>query len=265
MRNRTGQSEDLEHPIFDYDSSGTQCLDTLQDTISENNPDGLYTPEWKNRYWERPLGIEHLQWGRFGYLNCGFSARSSCRDAARVGQLWANNGEWPGHGRLISEEYVRRARTWVYPESYSWAPYGYTLWLWYSDDVDPSVSQMAGANAQCTTMSMIHDAVIVSLGQDDYDNCDAVWEYSKYAIVSAEDLHRLRHNASSFYGTGFDEIMAASSFLRAKRAAARAQFSEAEILGLRGFVANNTQNFEQRELDAINRRFVKLGAEPVSR
>eukprot|EP00729_Bicosta_minor_P005841 gene5841-94_t len=158
----TGQSKDLRHPVFDYDANGQNCLDSLQDTVSENNPDGLWTTAWKNKYWAEPLGLEHMQWGRQQYLNCGYSARSSCRDAARVGQLWNNNGFWPGHGQLLSVEFARRARTWVFPDSLSWAPYGYTLWLWINDEIDPEVGMMGGANAQCTLFSPEQNAVVVS-------------------------------------------------------------------------------------------------------
>lgn len=37
----TGQSKDLRHPVFDYDANGQNCLDSLQDTVSENNPGAL--------------------------------------------------------------------------------------------------------------------------------------------------------------------------------------------------------------------------------
>ena len=60
--------------------------------------------------------IEHTQWGRGNELPCGSGCRSSCRDAARVGQLWANKGYWPGFGRdnrLMPESYANKAQSWV--------------------------------------------------------------------------------------------------------------------------------------------------------
>jgi hypothetical protein len=58
--------------------------------------------------------MEHTKWGTSlggdgspGYLNCGFSAKMSCRDSARAAQLWANNGAWVVNGteqQLIGEE-----------------------------------------------------------------------------------------------------------------------------------------------------------------
>ena len=32
-----------------YDALGSVCLDTLQDFIAENNPDGMSPREWKDR------------------------------------------------------------------------------------------------------------------------------------------------------------------------------------------------------------------------
>ena len=34
----TGQSDNLDDPEFQYDSSGTACLDTVADFFAENNP-----------------------------------------------------------------------------------------------------------------------------------------------------------------------------------------------------------------------------------
>ena len=48
----TGRSPNIADPQFEYDASGLECLDTLQDFISQNNHDGLSAVEWKNRYWQ---------------------------------------------------------------------------------------------------------------------------------------------------------------------------------------------------------------------
>ena len=70
----TGESSDLSAPTFSYDTLGDRCLDTLTDFIQENNPDNLPTAEeWKDRHWQRPLGLEHSRWesGGGGTLPCG--------------------------------------------------------------------------------------------------------------------------------------------------------------------------------------------------
>jgi hypothetical protein len=55
----TGQSDDMSDPTFSYDSSGRDCLDTIQDFIATNNPEGLSAIEWKNKYWAKELGMEN--------------------------------------------------------------------------------------------------------------------------------------------------------------------------------------------------------------
>ena len=42
----TGTSPDIQSPQYSYDTLGTNCLDTLQDFIMQNNPDGLTTSDW---------------------------------------------------------------------------------------------------------------------------------------------------------------------------------------------------------------------------
>jgi hypothetical protein len=251
----TGESKDLRHPVFDYDASGQKCLDSLQDTVSENNPDGLWATAWKDKHWAEPLGLEHMQWGKKESLRCGASARSSCRDAARVGQLWNNNGFWPGHGQLISEEYARRARTWVFPGSFAWAPYGYTLWLWINDEIDAEVGMMGGANAQCTLFAPEQNAVIVSFGMDDQDDCEDVWQASKYAIVD------WGNNANASFVK--NKIRNANATKSSLHQASFKKFSEQDILNIREFARTNAGDFNAQELEFINQRLQKLGANPI--
>jgi hypothetical protein len=56
---------------YKYDTTGVQCLDTLQEYIAHNNPDGLTAERWKDKYWREPLGLEHQNWG-LGALQCKF-------------------------------------------------------------------------------------------------------------------------------------------------------------------------------------------------
>jgi CubicO group peptidase (beta-lactamase class C family) len=108
----TGESDDLAQPEWEYDTAGRRCLDTLSDFIEENNPEGVSAEEWKDRKWTGPLGIEHSTWtsGASGTLPCGSGAVMSCRDLARTALLWTNNGQWPEHGQLVSEEHISAGR-----------------------------------------------------------------------------------------------------------------------------------------------------------
>jgi CubicO group peptidase (beta-lactamase class C family) len=138
----TGTSPNIEEPRYSYDTLGTNCLDTLQDFISQNNPDGLSTVDWMQRFYFDKLGVEHSQWLPLaGDLLCGFSADTSCRDLARFGQLWANSGVWPdatggAPEQLMQRDFAVEGRTHVFPNS--GRDYGYTLPLSSSDPVDPT-------------------------------------------------------------------------------------------------------------------------------
>jgi len=46
----TGTSKDIADPVYTYDTLGTNCLDTLQEFITQNNPEGLGATEWKDKY-----------------------------------------------------------------------------------------------------------------------------------------------------------------------------------------------------------------------
>ena len=66
---------------------------------------------------------------------------------------------------MIPVEYTRKARSDIFPDAIdSWGAYGYTLWLWLDDDVDPDVFMMAGADAQCTFVSVKWSVVLTSFG-----------------------------------------------------------------------------------------------------
>jgi len=252
----TGQSPDLKNPTFLYDMTGIDCLDTIQDFIRLNNKEGLSAEAWKDKYWAEPLGMEHMQWGSFGgYLDCGFSAQSSCRDAARVGQLWANEGAWAGAGQMIPVEYTRKARSDIFPDAIdSWGAYGYTLWLWLDDDVDPDVFMMAGADAQCTFVSVKWSVVLTSFGYDIYENCYSVWANTKYHIVPKS--HPLRN--ATLKELTEEELAMQASF------AQKLWDAEVETLGdFREYVLGHQSQYSSEQLDRISSRIVEAGGDPL--
>jgi CubicO group peptidase (beta-lactamase class C family) len=184
----TGLSDDpVSNPTFEMDSDGTRCLDTLSDFIAENNPDRLDEVEWMETYFLNRLGMEHFSWQasppRGGYLHCGYSSQTSCRDLARNAQLWVNNGVWQGE-RLIEESHLQQARSWQFPNS--GGEYGYLSWLQTSDDVDENVVSWHGTYTQCAFSSIAQQAVVISMGDGPEDGleCLKVWQAAKYALVA---------------------------------------------------------------------------------
>eukprot|EP00729_Bicosta_minor_P006994 gene6994-11262_t len=179
----TGTSKDIADPVYTYDTLGTNCLDTLQEFITQNNPEGLSATEWKDKYWADVLGMEHMKWGTGPTLQCGFTSTTSCRDLARVAQFWLNDGVWAagaGPSQVMNAEYARKGRTNVFPNKGK--DYGYTLWREEGvfpgallmcmfclpplpDPVDPNAAHFNGLFAQCSA-------------------CKPIWKASRNAIVS---------------------------------------------------------------------------------
>ena len=181
----TGRSSNLDNPRFSYDTFGTSCLDALHDFIGENNPDGLSTEAWKDKYWHDALGMENHRWNmpaNNGILNmvCGSDQQITCRDMARNAQLYLNNGVWEGE-QLMSEQFAKDSRIVTVDGG---EQYGYTLWLNSRDPVDPLISSFEGMNGQSAYISTMHDAIVVTMGTD--SGGQPAWDETRDAIVSEQ-------------------------------------------------------------------------------
>jgi hypothetical protein len=184
----TGDSRNVSEPQFRYDALGLNCLDTISDFISENNPYGMSAEEFKDEFWHEAIGLEHSSWvedSTLGHLRCGFTSQMSCRDLARSAQLWLQDGEWNGK-QVVNRNHVTFGSTAVFPESEvdPGYEYGYLVWRKEFDDVDDDLFYFAGAELQCAHISREHNAVIVSMGLETDDSCDSVWNIAGYSVVS---------------------------------------------------------------------------------
>ena len=202
----SGTSVDMSHPTFSYDALGTECLNTLNDYLHECNPEGLSTPAWKDKYWQSVLGLEHTEWKSlipiFGQnLGCGCSASTSCRDLARIAQLWLNEGAWPGHGQVINRKFAIDGWRQTIKTPGTGFPagneYGYTMWLDVKDPIDPGIAHMEGLDAQCGYWSKEHEAIVISFGDGDSfePGCPPSWVLSREAVVSSD--HPLYNKTSA--------------------------------------------------------------------
>jgi CubicO group peptidase (beta-lactamase class C family) len=183
----TGTSDPAD-PEWWYDAEGDVCLDTIADFIDQNNPEGLSGSAWKEKYFMEALGMEDSIWfgedlpGHETPFPCGYGVDASCRDLARAGQLWANNGAWAGvEGQMMDEQYSRDARSWVYPSVDP--PYGYLTYVREDDPVDPGVAEFLGAGCQSVFVSHEQQAVVVSMGDFGF-LCEPIWANTREAIVS---------------------------------------------------------------------------------
>ena len=71
----TGRS--IDPPLFQYDASGTACLDTVADFFAQNNPQGLDPNEWKDRFFREALGEAGKHAPLFSYKDEHFAKTGS--------------------------------------------------------------------------------------------------------------------------------------------------------------------------------------------
>ncbi len=127
-----------------------------------------------------PLGCENFSYQPEGVdkndnVRIGGSILVSCRDMARLGQLYLNNGRWAGE-QFIDASYIRDAIT---PSQLN-AGYGYLWWLNGAGRVAAAPRSMfyaAGARGQfCFTLPE-HDMVIATMGYGEQQlSADAAWD-----------------------------------------------------------------------------------------
>jgi len=114
-----------------------------------------------------PLGCEHFSYQPEGVdhndnVRIGGSILISCRDMARLGQLYLNKGRWAGR-QLVAADYIRDATT---PSAHNPA-YGYLWWLNASGRTPNAPRSMyfaAGARGQFCFVLPDHDMVIATMG-----------------------------------------------------------------------------------------------------
>lgn len=114
-----------------------------------------------------PLGCENFVYQREGIdhnnnIRIGGSITLSCRDMARLGQLYLNKGAWAGR-QFIDPGYIRDATN---PSAHNPA-YGYLWWLNRSGrtpDAPRSMFFAAGARGQFCFVLPEHDMVVATMG-----------------------------------------------------------------------------------------------------
>jgi len=133
VKHLLSQTSESDPPgsAFHYDSE--QVVDTLSRIVSAAS--GMSTEDFAQTYLLEPLSLDAIEWAtrQDGTLRFGYGIHASCRDLARLGWLYLNNGMWNGE-RIVSEQYIYEATHAPFP--YASAVYGYLWWL-NTPDGDP--------------------------------------------------------------------------------------------------------------------------------
>ena len=222
--------------------------------VVDQNPDSLTTGQWKDRYWGEVLGLEGTSWSG-AQPGCGFEASTSCRDGARMAQLWLNEGAWPTTSagdlsQVMNRQYAIEGRSQIFPGF--GRNYGFTLPLMPSDPIDPSTANFQGLNGQCFRFSPAHQAVIVSMGSG--SSCGPEWTNSRAAIVSR--THPL-------YNTSWEHESSPALPATAAEVSMHAAAWRKEVGAWRAHVARNTSLLPADQLTAFKRALSRFGFEPL--
>ena len=147
---------------FIYDGAPA---DHLADIVA--NATGMSSYDFMMREVVARLGCRHFDYqpegiDSNGNIRIGGSILMSCRDLARLGQLYLNKGAW-GTGRILSEQYVTEATS---PSQLNPA-YGYLWWLNTEASAPQAPRTMhfaAGALGQYCFVLPDQDVVVSTMG-----------------------------------------------------------------------------------------------------
>jgi CubicO group peptidase (beta-lactamase class C family) len=151
---------------FDY-AMGQMLLGNLANAITAKS--GMPVAQFFEKNLRAPLEMQDIDWGDGRFISFAGNVSTTCRDGARLGHFWANNGTWKGQ-RLISEQYYNEATSAPFPVAN--AGYGYNFWLNVAFSRTKRVGKSfaaIGANAQYIVIIPELQLVITSYGNDPDD------------------------------------------------------------------------------------------------
>ena len=115
---------------FSYNTGATCMLSAI---IEKKTGETIF--DFASEHLFFPLGIKMSKWNSVadGTTEGGIGLHISCNDAAKIGELYLNNGVYNGK-RILSEEWVKKASSPISDNSSNGSPdwcagYGYQLWM----------------------------------------------------------------------------------------------------------------------------------------
>jgi CubicO group peptidase (beta-lactamase class C family) len=111
---------------FYYSTAGSHMLAALLERAA-----GIPARDFADEHLLGPLGIVNYYWGEDpqGVVDGGNGISLSVRDAAKLGQLFLENGNWRGT-QLVPAEWVAVSTQPHAPGEYDKGEYGYQWWVW---------------------------------------------------------------------------------------------------------------------------------------
>ncbi len=126
IRHLLSQTAESDPPGTGFNYDSTLVINTLSQIVTRAS--GMKSGEFAKTWLMEPLGITDYTWPTDGYGNVlfGMGMYASCRDIARLGQLYLDGGTWKGN-RIVSQAYTDEAVLPAFPGAN--AGYGFFWWL----------------------------------------------------------------------------------------------------------------------------------------
>ncbi len=112
---------------FFYSTAGSHMLSAVLEQAA-----GVSTYDFTIKHLFGPLGITSFEWGKDpqGVVDGGNGLSMNVRDAAKLGQLFLDGGNWRGR-QLVPKEWVELSTAaQAAGEPYDKGQYGYQWWVW---------------------------------------------------------------------------------------------------------------------------------------
>ncbi len=187
-----------------YDSPGMHILSGILQEAT-----GMTELEYARQNLFAPLGITDVFWAADpqGHTQGWGNLYLKPQDAAKLGYLWLNQGQWEGE-QIVSANWVNEM---LKPRSYAGSDqYGYGTWV--GRDAPPNDYFYAvGRLGQFIRVYPSYNAIVVitAHGLDDYDQ---VGGFIAAALLSAEEALPASSSATAELDAALKEISQADSF-----------------------------------------------------
>lgn len=168
---------------FNYSSADTMLLSRVL-RVATGEP----VADYAQRKLFEPLGISQLEW----WSDAAGNTLTYCcvdtptRNFARIGWLYANDGNWNGD-QIVSADWVHESLT---PTVASDGNYGYQWWLTSLPDVDGPIAMMNGFDGQFVYVIPELDLVVARNGDYTKSACPPVADpnlFGRYPPLGLSD------------------------------------------------------------------------------
>lgn len=167
--------------VFNYSSADAMLLSRVLQVAT-----GESVADFAQQKLFGPLGIRQVEWwsDAAGNTLTYCCTDTTTRDFARIGMLYANDGDWNGH-QIVSASWVHESLT---PTTASEGHYGYMWWLTTAPGVDGPIAVMNGHDGQFVYVIPQLQMVVARNGYYVKSACPAVADPNLFGLYPPNGL-----------------------------------------------------------------------------